>query len=153
MEMITENICSICTEVMQNPYKTTCNHDFCTVCIDQWTTTKISEGVDVCCPLCRSVLIARVEGVPRHDWSGRPEIADQIVEELHWEEEVRSWEEFFEDVFNTPEAQHNGGYAQTENLVYVLDDDNQFQVYVHEADEEVDEDDENAKDDWEYDDL
>lgn len=153
MEMITETICSICTEVMQNPYKTTCNHDFCTVCIDQWTTTKISEGVDVCCPLCRSILIARVEGIPRHDWSGPYEISDE-VQDIHWEEEVRSWEEFFEDVFNAPSAvQNNGGYVQTENLVYVLDEDNEFQVYVHEADEEVDEDDENAKDDWEYDDI
>jgi len=44
--------CPICLEKMENTYKTTCNHIFCSKC----TNKMFQNKSNICCPLCRTKL-------------------------------------------------------------------------------------------------
>jgi hypothetical protein len=44
--------CPICLEKMENIYKTTCNHIFCSKC----TNKMFQNESNICCPLCRTKL-------------------------------------------------------------------------------------------------
>lgn len=63
--------CSICNELMRNPYVTSCGHSFCGPCLANWFRTNPHRPT---CPACRSSVTH--EPVPSH---GLRHIIDALV--------------------------------------------------------------------------
>ncbi|XP_037051211.1 E3 ubiquitin-protein ligase NRDP1-like [Bradysia coprophila] len=55
-----EFMCTICTQVLENPVQSSCEHIFCHACINEWLA-KVKT-----CPVCRDTITKNVEPVARY---------------------------------------------------------------------------------------
>ena len=82
--IVDEFICAICTDVVENPVQTPCQHLFCNECIRRW----INEGHRTC-PEDRQALTVNVLKTPNC----------KIFCRLHYFKRVRVFEKFCEMPF------------------------------------------------------
>jgi hypothetical protein len=71
-------VCSICTDIVQENYKTVCNHEFCLPCILAWSNTLQLNRSDTSCPTCRRP-ISRQDILMEHNQRLRNAPNNQLV--------------------------------------------------------------------------
>jgi len=59
-----ENMCPICHGSITDPLTTSCGHAFCGACLQSWVESRINNGEEVSCPVCRNVIARPVERPP-----------------------------------------------------------------------------------------